>query len=334
MADSPTNVIYLTQDQLAKWLIEDAPYKIQIARVWPFMGIQGGKITYTRTAALESVANIDTMATILGDGSTDIEDQTAPVSDPNAALPNTSVFTLGELATRYKIDYVAMDRFKYPNNIDSVEAALAIRRLLYMYFRKLDLDQGAGTQAGNFRSLYELSNNNTAATNTNALTKLDSLQDAYHKITANNGRPNAIMCNSRAMRWIIQAYYGAGTLPEMVETEWQDPLKGTLRAPQVAINGTPVYINDMIATAAGTPDTTKIYFMVLGDACEAGPVRGITGIVPGPLKSTMFIRREAAEPSAGETSRINVTYGFPVATAVGSSGALSVLTGVDVESIT
>lgn len=334
MADSPTNVIYLTQDQLAKWLIEDAPYKLQIARVWPFMGIQGGKITYTRTAALETVANIDTMATILGDGSTDITDDTSPVTDPSSALPDTSVFTLGELATRYKIDYVAQDRFQYPNNIDAVEAALAIRRLLYMYFRKLDLDQGAGTQAGNFRSLSELcaAANKFSSSNGTAAQKLDELQKAYNLITANNGRPNAIMCNSRAYRWIVAAFYGAGLLPEYIEAEWQDPIKGTIRAPQLALNGTPVYINDMIKTVDDVADTTKIYFMVLGDACEAGPVRGISGIVPGPIKSTMFVRRETAEPSAATTTRINVTYGFPVATALGSHGALSMIENVDVTS--
>lgn len=331
MADSPINVTYLTQDQLAKWLIEDAPYKIQIARVWPFMGIQGGKITYTRTPPLEAVAGINDMATIMGDGGTDIADQTAGVTDPNTA---GSTFMLGELATRYKIDYVAMDRFKYPNNIDAVESALAIRRLMYMYFRKLDLDQGGGTQAGNFRSLNELSTNTIAAGNTDAQSRLYSLQQAYNLITANNGRPNAIMCNSRAYRWIVGAYYAAGLLPEYVESEWQDPIKGAVTRPILAINGTPVYINDMIATASaeGPPvvDTTRIYFMVLGDACEAGPQRGITGIIPGPIKPTMFIRRESAEPSGGSTTRMNVTYHFPVATAMGSSGALSILEGVDV----
>ncbi|MEZ5992252.1 MAG: hypothetical protein R3E76_07850 [Planctomycetota bacterium] len=83
MATSPANSTNLTQDQLAKWLIEDAPYKIQIARVWPFMGIQGGKISYARTAALESLANIDDMATILGDGATSgITVQTADPDTP------------------------------------------------------------------------------------------------------------------------------------------------------------------------------------------------------------------------------------------------------------
>lgn len=325
MADSPTNVTNLMSDQLAKWLIEDAPYKIQIARVWPFMGIQGGKISYARTPDLATGFTFDTIASILGDGDTDIA-----IQNNNPANPNTS-FTIGALATRYRIDYAAMDRFKVPNNIDAVESALAIRRLIYMYFRKLDLNQAGSPKAGDFKSLAELSANNTAADNTDKYTKLRSLQTAYHKVTANNGRPNAIMCNTLAMRWIINAHNLAGLTPELVEAEWSDPIRGTVRAPQIALNGTLVYINDMIETAT---NLTKVYFMVLGDACEAGPTRGITGIVPGPLKDTMFVRREAAEPSGGTTSRINVTYTLPVATAVGSSGALSVLTGVDTTSVT
>lgn len=323
MATVPANSINLTQDQLAKWLIEDAPYKIQIARIWPFMGIQGGKISYARIADLTTGFSFDTVADILGDGDTAVTEQ---ANDPAAS--NTT-FTLGALATRYFLDYASTDRFKYPNDIDAVESALAIRRLMYMYFRKLDLDN-AGTKVGDFDSLGELATNITTATNTDKYTKLRSLQEAYFKITANNGRPNAIMCNSAAMRWIINAYYLAGMSPEVVETEWGDPLKGTVRAPQIAINGTPVYLNDWIATDT---NLTKIYFMVLGDACEAGPVRGITGIVPGPIKPTMFVRHETAEPSTSTKSRICVTYTFPVATAVGSSGALSVLEGVDVSNV-
>jgi len=323
MASTPANAMNLTQDQLAKWLIEDAPYKIQIARVWPFMGIQGGRISYARTPALESLDDINDMATILGDGD-EIVAQTAEPDDTNAT------FTLGELATRYKIDYTAMDRFKYPNDLDSVEASLAIRRLMYMYFRKLDLDMADTPKAGDFLSLSQMceDDNRFDSTAATALAKLDELQAAYSLITANNGRPTAIMCNSRALRWIANAHFGAGIKPEFVTGEWSDPIKGTVRAPQIAINGTPIFVNDMVATTG--EDKTRIYFMVLGDACEAGPTRGVTGIVPAPLKSTLFIRRETAEPSGSSTSRINVDYTFPAAIAMGSSGALAILDDVDV----
>lgn len=332
MASTPLNSINLTQDQLAKWLIEDMPYRIQIARIFPFMGIQGGKISYARTPALEAVADINDMATILGEGGTSgIAVQTA---DPAAS---NATFTLGELATRYKIEYSSMDRFKYPNNLDAVESALAIRRLTYMFYRKLDL--ATTGNPGDFPSLSDMcaagQRFNSAAA-PNAAARIDELQKAYSLITSNNGRPNAIMCNSRAYRWIMAAYYGVGTNPEYVPYEWTDPIKGKVTVPLASINGTPIFINDMVATDDSAPEFyTRIYFMVLGDACESGPVRGITGIVPGPLKDTLFIRRESTEPaSATSTSLINVDYTFPVAIAMGSSGALSILDQVDVAAYT
>lgn len=328
MATTPANSVNLTQDQLAKWLIEDAPYKIQIARIWPFMGIQGGKISYARTPALETVANINSMATILGEGTT--SGITVKTADPAAS--NTT-FTLGELATRYKLEYSSMDRFKFPNNIDAVESALAVRRLMYMYFRKLDL--ATTGNPGDFPSLGDMcaagNRFNSAAAPVSAANRIDELQRAYNLVTANNGKPNAIMCNSRALRWIAAAYFGVGGNLEYVETEWSDPIKGTVRGLQISINGTPIFLNDMIATTTGAQNYTKIYFMVLGDACSADPMRGITGVVPAPLKGNMFVRRETAEPqSATTTSLINVDYTFPVATAMGSSGALAIIDNVDV----
>ncbi len=323
MATSPLNITNLTQDALAKWLVEDFYFKIQIARVFPMMAIEGGMISYARTPALQAMAEINSMATILGDGTQGIAVQTASPQAMNVT------FSLGTLATRYQLDYSGQDRYKSPNNIDATLAALAIRRLTYMQCRKLDLDTTGNP--GDYPSLYDMcaASNLVTSSNGTALQRLEELQQAYSLVTANNGRPNAIMCNSRALRWIIAAYHGASILPGFVECEWGDPLKGTVRAPQLAINGTPIYINEMVAS--NVEQLTRIYFMVLGDSGEAGPTRGITGIVPAPLKDTLFVRRESSEPaSVTSTSLINVDYTFPVATAMGSSGALAILEGVDV----
>lgn len=193
MATTPANSVNLTQDQLAKWLIEDLPYRIQIARIFPFMGIQGGKISYARTPVLETEANISSMATILGEGGTSGITKTA---DPAAS---NSTFTLGELATRYKIEYSSMDRFRYPNNLDAVESALAIRRLIYMFYRKLDL--ATTGNPGDFPSLSDMclatQRFASAAAPVAAAARIDEPQKAYSLIKSNNGRPNAIMCNSR-----------------------------------------------------------------------------------------------------------------------------------------
>lgn len=318
MATSPVNVTNLTQDQLAKWLTEEFYQKIQIARVMPFMGIEGGVISYPRTAQLS-------IALPLGDGTTAIANQTPTVVAGNAT------FELGELATRFTLDYSAQDRFKHPNNLDALLSAAAIRSLSYGFFRKMDV-QTSGTN-GDFPSLRDLciAANRFDSANGTALARLEELQCAYNLVNANNGRPNAIMCNSRAWRWIVAAHHSAGLMPQYVECEWTDPLKGTVRGPQLAINGTPVYINEMVETVGESPEEfTRIYFMVLGDSGEAGPTRGITGIIPAPLKGTMFVRRESSEPATTTSSLINVDYTWPVAIAMGSPGALSMLESVNV----
>lgn len=38
-----TNANLLTEGRLARWLIENSPVKLQIARVWPFVGVAGGQ---------------------------------------------------------------------------------------------------------------------------------------------------------------------------------------------------------------------------------------------------------------------------------------------------
>ncbi|MBZ0137953.1 MAG: hypothetical protein K8I27_16475 [Planctomycetes bacterium] len=43
-----TNANLLQQDELARWLVENSPFKLQIARVWPFTGVRGGELTYAR----------------------------------------------------------------------------------------------------------------------------------------------------------------------------------------------------------------------------------------------------------------------------------------------
>ena len=72
---------------------------------------------------------------------------------------------------------------------------------------------------------------------------------------------------------------------------------------------------------------TRIYMMVVGEDCSRN-VHGVTGIIPKDMEGKLFIRRESAEPSAAITSRMNVTYTFPVATAMGCGSALAILENV------
>lgn len=316
MASTPVNAVNLTVEQLNRTLLEVLEYQLQISRIWPFLDVPGGIRRYERTNQLKAIADIDDMATILGDGTA--------ITEQTAGADSSATFTVGELATRYVIDYNAQDRYRY-QSIDQVLSLLACKRLLYMYFRKLDLDNASGS--GDFDSLYDMCAAGQIVNMGSVAPTLAKLQETFHLVVAGGASVNCIMCNSRASRAIIAAYNAAGMHPQRVEMEWVDPLTGRNRKQWMnAINGAPILINDMVATA---DNVTRIYMMVVGENCDR-QVYGVTGIVPADLKGGMFIRRESAEPSGASTSRINVSYTFPVATAMGCQSALAILENVTV----
>lgn len=315
MASTPLNAVDLTQEQLVKTVIEKIRYKLEVANFWPVRGVIGGKLRYARTDQLSAGA-IDSLATILADGA-DITDQTAGVDE-------TVTYTCGELATRYKLDYNAQDRWRY-QSIDNALAIIACTRLLLMSFRKLDLDNASGE--GDYDSLYDMADAGQIVDMAGVAPTLDKLQETWHLVTAGNAWANCIMCNSRARRAIIKAYNDKDMHPDVVELPFPDPINGGVTMRRVpAVNGTPILVNDLIATGAD-PTTTRIYMMVMGEDCDR-QIYGVTGIVPKDLESKLFIRRESPEPSAATSSRMNVSYTYPVATAMGCASALAVLENV------
>jgi len=118
------NAVLLSEDRIAKWLLEDSPFIMQIARVWPFLGVDGGSLSYASTGELLPFART--------------LDYCATLDDPgiNPISPRKT-FNFGELAASYEICTAAPDRFDTPNNVDSVQYALAVRRLLYQAVEKL-----------------------------------------------------------------------------------------------------------------------------------------------------------------------------------------------------
>lgn len=314
MASSPVNAADLTQEQLVKFLIEKIKWNVEIAPFWPTRGVVGGKLRYARTNQLSS-ADINAMATILADGA-NIVDQT-PAVDENVT------YTLGELSSRYKLDYNAQDRWRY-QSIDNALSLLACLRCLLMSFRKLDLDNTSAE--GDYDSLYDMCDAGQIVDMAGVAPTLAKLQETWHLVVAGT-RPNLIMCNRRASRAIIKAFNDKNMHPTEIEMMFPDPITGKKSPRRVpAINGTPILINDLIATADGT-DLTRIYMMVMGEDCEQG-IHGVIGLVPKDLEGKLFIRRESAEPSAATTSLMNVTYTFPTATAMGCASALAILEDV------
>lgn len=312
MASTPVGAADLTQEQLVKFLIEKIKWNVEIAPFWPMRGVVGGKLRYARTNQL-SAADMNTMATILADGA-DITNQTPGVDE-------SVTYALGELSTRYKLDYNSQDRWRY-QSIDNALSLLACLRCLLMSFRKLDKDNTAAE--GDYDSLYDMCGAGQIVDMASAAPSIAKLQETWHLVVAGT-RPNAIMCNRRASRAIIKAYNDANLHPTEVDMPFPDPITGAKTMRRVpAINGTPILINDLIAT---TDNLTRIYMMVMGEDCEQG-IHGVIGLVPKDLEGKLFIRRESAEPSAATTSRMNVTYTFPTATAMGCASALAILENV------
>ncbi len=292
------NANLLMNHPTARWLIENDPTILQIARVMPFLGIDGDSIRYARRT--EPLGD----AAIVNDGSS---------AGDNSGSAEDIAFGLNEFISVYKITVADLDRY---HESDPAEYALALRAALYGFFAWLDTvlpGNGIVTDLGT------------------AQLTLDAMDDAYHKVRVNDGRPTVIMATTRILLWYNKLCRANGYEPPLVPWQWYDPALGQMVpgfAP--AFNGTPILVNDKLQGADNeAADLQRLYFMVLGDDGKAGPTRGVTGIVPERLKGTMFVKRTtmgdwsdgAAEPNTIATTWVT----WPVGVAVGAESALSVL---------
>jgi hypothetical protein len=300
------NSQYLSQIAVAHWLVENSPIKLQIARVWPFMGIAGRELQYARRN--DAISNLATVVT---------SPQTATVVGENSDTVAQATFPLLEFITRYQVPFGAQDVFQDVNDVDAALYALALRRLMYSYFKRLDAAAGV---PGALRSYLS----NGLVMNGQALT-LDCLDQAYDMVTAGDGRPSVIMSRSQPRRVYHALCRAAGFEPPKVPYDWYDPARGwtTGEGEVTAFNGTPWLANDVMDS------DTRIYFMVLGDDGSQGPTRGVTGIVPEALQQSMFVRRETAGVITGVGADVNtvtdVWVSWPAGVAVGSQGAISLI---------
>jgi len=271
------NADLLTRRDLWPWLVENFPWKIQIAHHWPFMGIDGGFLRVARTARFDQtdLANLNSECG-------PVTDRTSQPTDPEV------VFGLANIITRYSVCFDDQDKFSNPNNLDRTEYVLAVQRLVYRYFRQLGL---GATGSFNFPSLQDVVGTGQTIDMGGAALTFAALDQAYHLISENNGRPNAIMSNSRALRTYRNLFVAThGIEPPTVTETWTDPVKGRVSAPITCFNGTPWYINDLIDDQAGARGI--VFFMVLGDDRGPGHFRGISGIVPRGRERNMFIKRQ------------------------------------------
>lgn len=276
----------------------------------PFTGISGGELSYAREN------NVLAPAVLLNDCS-NVVDQS-----PTA----TSVtFPILDFISRYQICFKDQDRYQYPNNLDSTAYALAVRHLLYAYFEFLDAAPGLGGLQDQMDPARNVDMSGGALT-------LDCMDDAYHRVVSNEGRPTVIMTSSRGLRTYQSICRASGYEPPKVPIKWYDPAKQHMNQSEApAFNGTPILINDMMAGAREpNPEAQRIWFLVLGDDGGSGPTRGVHAIIPENLKSSMFVKREtfgAPDPDVqGDVrTKSDVWVSWPVGLATASQGAISLI---------
>ncbi len=327
-----TNAMDLAQILTESWLIENYPWTLQIPRAWAWRGIAGSKLIFPRTAKMTTFGSVGT-----GTCDSEIPDQTNQVE-------STPEFELVSLLTRYSICMGDVDRIRDPQLLDRVLWELAKIRLLYTYFERVGKVNSTVSQ---FPGLPDIVGAGQTIDMATASLTFAAVDQAYRLVVSNQGRPNAIMSNRRALRTFASMYFtGGGGEPNKVLDTWMDPIRGQVTAEITAFNGTPWYINDLIPDDEPEPgtETGTIFFMVLGDDSGPGPYRGITGIVPQGLESNWFVKRQAngisgtqmlTVPAGGGVFAItpptlptvDTFVSWPTGLAMGAQGALSILKG-------
>jgi hypothetical protein len=316
------NARLLSNDVLAKWLLENFPFRIHLAPDFPFYPITGDKLRYANTGVLTPGASIDPCATIP-------EDTKLP-DDPNRE------FHFAELATHFRVAYTAQDIFSSNVNEQvSVQLSLAIRELLYKFWTLFE----RGDRTANpteFDGLEKL----VAAANTfdllcNELT-LEDLDRAIEAVRANDGRCVDIYTSSIGKRAIDAAHWVRGLEPIYEEVDVPCPTGGTRREKVLVFNGARVYVNDLnkvfdaTSSCPGTliapadiaqyekdhPDAklaTNIWFLIRGE-------NHLHGLAPASLGNSMFVTRSTI---LADESCLVYHVTMPVGIALGSQSALA-----------
>jgi hypothetical protein len=142
----------LSQNQRAPWLVEGKAYSIEIAALMAFREIFGFKLEFGVREAIDI------------DGDTNPADTlTSAVSElqqrdesPDGVL--SGIYSIGELGTSFTLPYYQQDTLASPNDLESVAGQMAIRRLTYLFFKKMSRGAGSGAN-GDFNGLLDTSDN-------------------------------------------------------------------------------------------------------------------------------------------------------------------------------
>ena len=310
----------LSNDVLARWLIEDFPFRIQLSTVFPFLPVAGDALRYATTGPLTPAATI---------GQHDaIPEDTKQPKDPNR------LHQFAEIATQFRVRYKAQDIFSSNvNDQVAVQMALAVRELLYKFWTLFE----SGDSSANpdeFDGLLRLVDHSKVVDLGCRELTLEDMDRAKELVRTNDGRGVLIFTSSIGKRAIHSAYWERGVNPEYEEMEFSSPDGGTMMQQVLKFDGSPVYINDLnqVFDCKGNkpgklvspdkalnlhgsepPVATNIWFFVLGEG-------NLHGIMPENAQSIITRSTILAD---GSTLVYHLT--MPVGIALGSVCALSVI---------
>ncbi len=314
------NARLLSNDELAKWLIEDFPFRIQLSPEFPFHPVTGDALRYATTGPLKP-------GVALGQGDLIPEDTKQPEA-PNRC------HQFAEIATHFRVTYKAQDIFSSNvNDQVAVQMALGVRELLYRFWTMFE----SGSAAANpdeFDGLLQLvAPQNVVDLNGQGLT-LEAMDQAKDKITSNDGRDVRLFTSGIGKRAIDASHWVRGLTPQYEEIDIDSP-DGSFRTEQVVtFDGAPVFINDLNQVfiwegdhpselipledrfgcdGIEPPLATNIWFFVLGQG-------NLHGIIPA--KAGNIITRSTI---LADASTLVYHLTMPTGIALGSLGALSVI---------
>jgi hypothetical protein len=309
-----------SDDVLAKWLIEDFPFRIQLATVFPFLPVMGDSLRYATTGPLPPAVTIGQCGLIPED--------TKQPKDPNRAHP------MAEIATQFRVCYKAQDIFSSNvNDQVAVQMALAVRELLYKFWTLFESGDSS-INPDEFDGLNRLVDPANVLDLQGRELRLEDLDLAKQRVRANDGRCVVAFTSGPGDRAIRAAHYVRGLVPHYQNMEFSCPDGHRKSVQTLTFDGAPVYINDLNQVvqwseagpgapiaAENTPQldgfepalATNIWFFVLGP----GNLHGIM-----PEKARNIIVRSTILPD-GSTLVYHVM--MPVGMARGSAGSISVI---------
>jgi hypothetical protein len=310
----------LSNDVLAKWLLEDFPYRIQLAPVFPFLPVTGDALRYATTGPLPPAVTVG---------------QCGPIpEDTKQPKDSNRVHSMAEIATHFRVCYKAQDIFSSNvNDQVAVQMALAVRELLYKFWILFESGD-ASTNPDEFDGLNRLVDPANVLDLQGRELRLEDLDLAKQRVRANDGRCLVAFTSGPGDRAIRAAHYVRGLAPHYQNLELRCPDGRSKNVQVLTFDGAPIYINDLNQVVQwdevgpGAPIApehalrldgfdpllaTNIWFFVLGP----GNLHGIM-----PEKARNIIARSTILAD-GSTLVYHVI--LPAGMARGSAGAISVI---------